>query len=177
MSKIVLDADGLIKLGKSGVLGVLVRDQDILVLAAVYEEAVVRGKQELYEDAFELERMLKEEQVSVVQSRPEPRADRLLEDVTSLGAGERAALRLYFAEEADVVLSDDKVFLNFCGRHSVPFLTPINVLVALTRVGRMNPEEGLEALKKLRRYVRVEVYERARAELEDLQEESEEDSG
>lgn len=141
MSKLVIDADGLMKLGKSDVLGTLTGGHETLVPAAVYEEAVVRGKRELYEDAFELEKVLEEQGVSASSERPALEADRLLEGVTSLGAGERDALRLYFAESADAVLSDDRVFLSFCGRHSVPFLTPTNVIVAMTRSARMSTEE------------------------------------
>ncbi len=177
MSKFVIDADGLIKLGKSGLLGALVGSHELLVPEAVYEEAMVKGKQELYEDAFELERLLEEESVSIVGLDPEPRADRLLEGVTSLGAGERSALRLYFAEGADAVLSDDRVFLNFLSRHSVPFLTPVNVIVGLAKSGRVSWKEGLEALEKLSGFVRADVYERANAELRDLRKESEGDNG
>ena len=41
----------------------------------------------------------------------------------------------------------------------------------------MSTEEGAGALEKLSGYVRAEVYERARAELDELREESEEDNG
>jgi predicted nucleic acid-binding protein len=177
VSKFVIDADGLIKLGKSGLLGALVGSHEVLVPEAVYDEAVVKGKQELYEDAFELERLLENEGVPIVSLDPEPRADRLLEGVTSLGAGERSALRLYFAEGADAVLSDDRVFLNFLSRHSVPFVTPVNVIVGLAKSGRVSWEEGLEALEKLSGFVRADVYERANAELRDLRKESEGDNG
>jgi hypothetical protein len=177
MSRFVVDADGLIKLGKSGVLEALVEGHEILVPAAVYEEAVRRGKQELYEDALELERILEDREVPAVSARSEPRADRLLEGVTSLGAGERGALHLYFAEVANAVVSNDRVFLNFLGRHSIPSLTLANAVVGLARSGWISPGEGLQALEKLSGYVRAEVYERAGAELEDLQKESEEDRG
>lgn len=177
MSKFVIDADGLIKLGKSGLLGALVGSHEVLVPEAVYEEAVVKGKQELYEDAFELERLLEDEGVPIVRADPEPQADRLLEDVTSLGAGERSALRLYFAEGAGAIASDDRVFLNFLSRHSVPFVTPVNVVVGLARSGRVSLEEGMEALEKLSGSVRADVYERAEAELRDLRKESEGDNG
>jgi hypothetical protein len=170
MSKLVIDADGLIKLGKSKVLGTLVGSHEVLVPEAVHEEAVVRGKRELYEDAFELERVLKEEGVYVSSVRSDPRADRLLESVTSLGEGERETLRLYFSESADAVVSDDRVFLSFLGRHSVPFLTPVNVIVGLAIAGQINFEKGFEALERLREYVGAEVYEGARKELEDLRE-------
>lgn len=52
------DADGLIKLGKSGALGVLLSAVEVLVPEAVYREAVTEGKKEMHEDAFELEEAL-----------------------------------------------------------------------------------------------------------------------
>lgn len=177
MSKFVIDADGLIKLGKARVLGALVGSHEVLAPEAVYEEAVVRGKRGLYEDAFELEKLLEDEEVPIIRSSLEPQADRLLEGVTSLGVGERNTLHLYFTEKADAVLSDDRVFLNFLDRHSVPSVAPVNVVVALTRSGRVSFEEGSKALNRLSVYVREEVYERARVELEDMRKESEEDNG
>ena len=177
MSKFVVDADGLIKLGKAGLLRALVGSHEVLVPETVYEEAVVRGKRELYEDAFELERLLEDEGVPIVRSDPEPQADRLLEGVTSLGAGERSTLRLYFAEGADAILSDDRVFLNFLSRNSVPFGTPVNVVVGLAKSGRVSRKEGLEALEKMSGFVRADVYERAKAELEELRKKGEGDNG
>ena len=60
MSKIVADADGLIMLGKSGALGHLLSAAEIVVPRSVYREAVEAGKKEMYEDAFELEKVLGE---------------------------------------------------------------------------------------------------------------------
>jgi hypothetical protein len=177
VSKFVVDADGLIKMGKSGLWGALVGSHEVLVPETVYEEAVVRGKRELYEDAFELERLLEDEGVPIVRSDPEPQAGRLLEGVTSLGAGERSTLRLYFAEGADAILSDDRVFLNFLSRNSVPFGTPVNVVVGLAKSGRVSRKEGLEALEKMSGFVRADVYERAKAELEELRKKGEGDNG
>lgn len=155
----------------------MVGSHEVLVPETVYEEAVVRGKRELYEDAFELERLLEDEGVPIVRSNPEPQADRLLEGVTSLGAGERSALRLYFAEGADAILSDDRVFLNFLSRHSVSYGTPVNVVVGLAKSERVSLKEGLEALEKTSGFVRADVYERAKAELEELRKKGERDNG
>jgi hypothetical protein len=62
-------------------------------------------------------------------------------------------------------------------KQSIPSLTPTNVLVGLSRAGRMSLKEGSEALEKLSGYVRADVYEGARAELEDLRKEREESRG
>ena len=101
MSRIILDADGLIKLGKSGDLGRSLSGAEILVPETVYRGAVEAGKKEMYEDAFELERLLGEGKAWIVEKQEDERAKELLAGVTSLGAGERAALRVLFTAWSD----------------------------------------------------------------------------
>lgn len=60
MSKIVADADGLIKMGKLGALPALLGAAGVLVPQTVWEEAVEEGKRRMYEDAQILERSLME---------------------------------------------------------------------------------------------------------------------
>jgi predicted nucleic acid-binding protein len=166
MSRIVVDADGLIKLGKAKVLALLVEEYQVLIPGAVYEEAVTKGKQELYEDAFELEATLGGSRVRIFEAEHEREPGSAMEETPLLGPGERAALRLYREEEADAVLSDDRVFLRFLDENSVPYLTPAGVVVGLVESGRLDPREGLAALERLREHVRDSVYREARRELE-----------
>jgi len=76
--KIVVDAHGLIKLGKAGGLALLLESFEVLIPEAVYEEAVVTGKLELYEDAFALEKALEEGPARRLEARLDPHADRKL---------------------------------------------------------------------------------------------------
>lgn len=171
MTVIVADADGLIKLGKSGALPRLLSAARILVSGAVYEEAVVVGKKEMYEDAFELERMLHEggaEVVSEVEGKAASEAEKLLRDAPSLGAGERAALGVFYAREADAVLTDDRAFVSLLGRTEATVLLPTAAIVLLAKSGRMDVEEALAALYRIERLVRREVYEQAEEELNTL---------
>ncbi len=124
MSRIVVDADGLIKLGKAGVLALLLGEHEVLVPGVVYEEAVKRGKRELYEDAFGLETALGSGSVEIFGLEALPDVE-----VSSLGPGELDVLRVYREEEADAVLSDDRAFLRFLETASVPYLTPASVVV------------------------------------------------
>jgi rRNA-processing protein FCF1 len=161
MAKIVADADGLIKLGKSGVLGRLLSSAEILVPRTVYREAVETGKREMYEDAFELERMLGEGRAGVVEEKEDERAGKLLEDAPSLGAGERAALRAFFAHEADAVLTDDRAFSNLLERAGIRTLVPAAAIVYLSDSGRLSRPEAIEALGRIETLLRREVYEAA----------------
>ncbi len=168
MSKIVVDADGLIKLGKSGTLAVLLSTAEVLVPEAVYEEAVISGKREMYEDAFELERVLREGGAEVVKEEP---AEKLLEDTPSLGAGERAALRVMYAREAEAILTDDRAFLNVLEEVGITTVVPVAVIVGLAEGAKISAEEAIEALGRIRGSVRREVYEAAMEELTTLKEE------
>lgn len=131
VAKVVADADGLIKLGKSGVLGGLLSAAEVPIPGAMYAEAVEGGKREMYEYAFESERMLGEGGVEMVVEKEDERAEKLLEGTASLGAGERAALHALFAREADAVLTDDGAFLDLLGRSGVRTLTPAAAIVSL----------------------------------------------
>ncbi len=146
-------------------MALLVEKHEVLVPQAVYEEAVTKGKQELYEDAFELEATLGGGRAWIFETEPEREPGSAME-ASALGPGERDALRLYRAEAADAILSDDRVFLRFLDESSVPYLTPAGVVVGLVESGRLDPVEGLAALERLREYVRDSVYREAKKELE-----------
>ena len=170
MSKFVIDADALIKLGKAGLLAALLETHEILVPTAVYEEAVVTGKQEMYEDAFVLEEVLKAGGVSVV--RREGAAETVADAArASLGPGERDAFVLYRQERADAVLSDDRVFLGFLEENGVPYLTPTAVIVSLAGSKRLPLDEAFRVLEKLGEYVGEAVYDDARRTLEEKRDE------
>lgn len=165
MARIVADADGLIKLGKSGALGRLLSAARVLIPRAVYREAVEVGKREMYEDAFELERVLGEGDAEIVEEQEDGRATRLLEGVASLGAGECAALHVLFAREADAVLTDDRAFLNLLAKAGIETIVPAAAIVFLSESGRLSRTEAIEALGRIEEFSRPEVHEAAMEEL------------
>jgi predicted nucleic acid-binding protein len=161
VAKVVADTDGLIKLGKSGVLGGLLSAAEVLVPETVYAEAVIAGKREMYEDAFELEKVLGEGGAEVVGEKEDERAEKILEGTASLGAGERGALGVLFAREADAVLTDDGAFLNVLERAGIRTLVPAAAIVSLLEYGGVSRTEAIEALGKIEGLLRQEVYEAA----------------
>jgi hypothetical protein len=171
MSKVVADADGLIKLGKSGALVALFSVAEVLVPEAVYEESVVRGKREMYDDAFELERKLREVSAKVIQVVENEQAERLLEDAPSLGPGERAALRVAYESEADAILTDDRAFLGFLAGAGIRALVPAAAIVMLAERGALSVEGAMEALGRIVGSIRSEVYEAAMEDLAGMSEE------
>ena len=160
MHTIVADADGLIKLGKSGALPTLLSATRVLVPQAVWDEAIEEGKRRMYEDAYVLERELRASGAEVVADEHNEEAEALLAgSATALGAGERAALGVFFVRSAEAVLTDDRAFLGLlaAAEPTVPALVPAAAIVSLMEAGRLSTEDAREALGKLEGSVRKSV--------------------
>lgn len=172
MSTIVADADGLIKLGKSGALPVLLSATQVLVPQAVWDEAVEEGKRGMYEDAYILERELKAGGAEVVAHEPSEEAEALLaSSAAALGTGERSALGVFFVRGADAILTDDRAFFGLLAAPEppVPALVPAAVIVSLAEADRLSLEEAREALSRLEGSVRKSVLVAALEELDTLE--------
>jgi hypothetical protein len=183
MYKIVADADGLIKLGKSGALPALLSAVKVLVPRAVWEEAVEEGKRRMYEDAHVLERTLGAGGAEIfehVEHEPGEEAEVLLRSsAAALGAGERAALAVFFVGGADAILTDDRAFLGLIAGADppVPALVPAAAIVSLAEADRLSVEGARESLGKLERSVRESVLAAALGEIDANGETPEKDHG
>ena len=175
MYKIVTDADGLIKLGKSGALPALLAAARILVPRAVWEEAVEEGKRRMYEDAHVLERTLGAggaEIFEYVEHEPSEEAEVLLRNSAAApGAGERAALAVFFVSSADAILTDDRAFLGLLAGADppVPALVPAAAIASLAEADRLSIEEARESLGRLERSVRESVLAAALGEIDAME--------
>lgn len=176
-----MDSDGLIKLQKSGLLSALIERFTCLIPRAVYRETVTRGKKELYEDAFELEEVI-EKNIECIKAKKTEDSERILgsNNVTSLGKGEKQALRLYFQESGEAVISDDRTFLNLLDQtnreaesEDVPFMTPTNVVVAMANKGIISVNEAKKGMEEIKGLIREISYQKA---LEELQRGGDEDA-
>ncbi|KXB06180.1 hypothetical protein AKJ51_04065 [candidate division MSBL1 archaeon SCGC-AAA382A20] len=158
MSVFVFDSDGLIKLQKAGVLDMLAESHECLVPGKVYGESVERGKSELYEDAFELGETIEEHMRVVEAEDPESEKTPAKE---SLGSGELSAYGVHLQEGSDALISDDRAFLNFLESKGIPFITPANVIVEMKNQGQIPRDRAVEALGRMEKYIRNEVYEKS----------------
>jgi len=174
MSKLILDSDGLIKLQKAGLLKLLAERHDCLIPEAVHRETVTRGKEELYEDAFEIEEIV-EKSIELKKARKSDKDKRVLSsgDPTSLGKGEKQALRLYFQEKGDAIISDDRTFLNLLEGNNqkseyeeVLFITPASAIVAMANKGIISNEEAKRGLEQIKYLIRRNSYRMALEKLD-----------
>jgi len=153
MLKLVFDADGLIKLARSGILRRATVHVRCFASHQVYEE-VLRGKEKLYEDAFIIEELATTNNIMVKQTKP-------FEEPETLGAGERAALALFRTLNADAIVSDDLKFLTSLEAMRVPFIIPTHLIVLLAQRSYITHEQARHSLSAIRPFVREQNYQEA----------------
>jgi len=158
--QLLLDADGLIKLNRAGVLIQLAETHPCVIPGAVYDEVVTRGKVHLYPDADAIEAAVAG-RVAVMPVQHGPG-----EPEFGLGAGERGILDLLPQLDDAFVVSDDRRFLTVLSMRGIAFLTPADMLVVLARQGVLTEAEARAALERLRPAIRTKAYWDARQDLE-----------
>jgi predicted nucleic acid-binding protein len=155
MLRLVVDADGLIKLARAGVIEALVNGLEVSVASQVWCEVVEAGSDRGYDDAAVIAGLADRIAVQV----PDAVATGMIpHGAARLGAGERGTLALWYERSADAIVSDDRTFLALLGAHGVPFLTPAALLVLLTDSQLVSTDDARTALERLRPYIREDQY-------------------
>lgn len=152
MVTFILDTDALIKLAKAMILPVLADRTKCVVPSQVYNE-VLKGKENMYEDAFIVEELIKRGKIKTVSVKEIP--------TMSLGKGESAALALFQRIKADAIISDDRKFLTVLEGKDIPFIIPTDVIAILAINRKISKQEANKALKRIQSIVRKENYQKA----------------
>ena len=95
MNTIVLDSDALIKLTKAGCLEKILSTIDCFISNKVYEETVIDGMKRFYEDAFQIDKLVRTGKLKIEETRNNEMAQNILKG-SKLGEGENSALHLFF---------------------------------------------------------------------------------
>jgi predicted nucleic acid-binding protein len=159
----VLDADGMIKLAKASVLLTLAKAAGCHISDTVFKETVVEGKKLLFPDAFTIEEVIQAGPISVHRSIKKKHNSPVV-----LGKGERTSLDLYYQLNANAIVSDDQKFLKELERREITFLTPATTIFALCKRKKLTQQKAIDALDRLRKLIRPEVYINTKKEVEEL---------
>ena len=162
---LLLDADGLIKLHRAGLLGLMAESFSCAIPKEVYHEAVTQGMASRYPDAEAIESIV-QRSIKVTSARP---SELGLEgwEKPALGRGEIAVLALYAQGVGDVVISDDRAFLNLLTRRGIPFLVPAALILRMVRQRVISVWVAKNALERLRPSIRQAVYHEVMRSLEE----------
>lgn len=149
MSKFVLDADAAIKLYKAGVLEALASFAKCSITRQVYQE-ILKGKDKMYEDAFDIERLVDKGKIAVCETKAE--------EIEGLGVGECSSLAIFQKLKGDAIVSDDRKFLSVLEERRVPFIIPTDIIAMLAIKQKISKNEAVSALDEIKRLVREENY-------------------
>lgn len=166
MNLIILDADGLIKVGKIGLFSLLAERYNCIISREVFKEAIERGKKYFHEDAFILESFINQGTMKIMRTKQNLKAKKLLQKAQSLGEGEESSLHLFYDQNALGIVSDDVAFLNLLDKYNVPYITPANLIPRLVELKKIFKQQGLTMIEKLKPYIRESIYKLVKKEIE-----------
>ena len=145
---LVADASSLILLAKSGVLKDFIQEKKIMIPQRVYEE-IIAGKEKFREDAFLIEKLVKENKIEVV--KPNEKIKEQVRKLFGLSGGEQEAISLALEKRLSII-TDDKKCLNAAKAIGIDFITSLDVIVALYKKRVINKEKALECVDRLEEY-------------------------
>lgn len=162
--KLIFDSDALIKLISAGLPREVFNYFKAYISEEVYSESVIDGKKGLYDEAYEIESLVRDNKIFKKKTKPNSRAIKLLKEF-NFGRGEESSIHLFFNIKADAIVSDDKQFLNFLFNNNVPFMMPVDIIVNLHKKSVMDKSIALKVLERLRPFIREKYYTEAKKQI------------
>lgn len=160
-----MDTDALIKLTKGSAKERVAGAFTLVLPPQVRRECVEQGKAGGHADAVRIAENLRSGKLAEGRGKRSAPTEALITGLHLLG-GEADVVRLYRAGGADLVVSDDRRFLQFLESLGIPFATPSALIVSLVRLGHASEEEALEMLDKIGGLISQDEYLEARRALE-----------
>lgn len=158
----IIDTDSLIKLTKSDIIKDVCEYFRCSISEEVYNEAVIRGKEGLHQDAFEIEKLLKNKLVKLKKCKKE----RKIEFRDNLGEGEKSTFILYQRVKNSIIVSDDNTFINFLKKENADFIVPADFITLLKKLNKIDKVKSLSYLENLKPYIKPIVYLNIKKKLE-----------
>ena len=162
MTKIVFDADALIKLVKAGLPKEVMKKLKPAISEEVYREVVVEGKKRMFDDASLIEQFVKEG----ILVKKKAKAKRFLFP-PSLGGGEISSYWLYYQEKAKAIVSDDISFLKFLEKKQMSYNTSGDFIITLVKNKKLKTKQALNILENLKKSIKTKHYLHFKRILED----------
>lgn len=159
MYKLLMDADALIKLASSGALPKICEVCVCITTPEVERETVVEGKKRWYPDAEIIEALIEKQALKIKKLATIP------QETYSLDAGETSILHLSKELKEHIIVSDDQTFIREMERQGVHLLVPADLLILLTRAGKIEPKETVRYAEGLKVYIRETDYLKLKKEI------------
>ncbi len=163
---LAMDTDALIKLTKSSAKGAVGAAFAILVPSEVQRECVQQGKVGGFPDALRVEENIERGVLTVKKPQRSVRTEAVVRDLR-LSGGEADVLRLQRSGGIDLVVSDDRRFLQILEALGIRYTTPGPLIAALSTMGKVPRKEALDHLEKLAAFISEDEYSEAKRAIEE----------
>ena len=70
-------------------------------------------------------------------------------------------MALYKEKKFDIIVSDDRKFLNVLDKEEIKFVTPLGLIVALVKKGGLDKKKAINGIKNIKNLVREDIYDSA----------------
>lgn len=151
--RFIIDADSLIKLTKISIINKICQSFHCSITKEVYAEVVTQGKERLHQDAFKIEKLVKNRSIKLNKTKPKK-----MEIRKTLDEGEKSIYLLYKSSKNTMLVSDDNTFLNFLKEEGEKFTTPTRLITLLKSLNIINSKQALVYLNKMKPYIKPETY-------------------
>ena len=148
--KIIVDSCSIILLAKSNVLEAFTEEFKLFITEDVYKE-VLEGKDKKFADALLTERLVKEKKINIVKNLNKKLVNKLMQDF-NLGIGEAETLSIGINKECEIVATDNKQGRKACVVNGLKLIGSIDIIVALHKLKRINKNNAISGLNKLREF-------------------------
>lgn len=167
MKVAVSNSGPLIHLALVGLLDLVFKLYDVILIPqSVYDEIVVKGKEEGHSDAIILEQAIINEKIKVEKIKKENR------NITSskLHQGEINAILLALQLKVEIILLDDEEARIFARKLKINVKGTLGILIEFLNNSFLELEEAIQYLKKLNAimYLSSDVYSLVEDELNKL---------
>ena len=157
MKAAVSNSGPLIHLTNAGLLELLFKLYDVILIPqSVYNEIVIKGKEEGHSDAIILEQAITNEKIKVEKVK----ANTQKISTSKLHQGEINTILLALQSEVEIILLDDEEARIFARKLKIKVKGTLGILIELFKQKFLKLEEALKYLKKINAvmYLSSDVY-------------------
>jgi predicted nucleic acid-binding protein len=150
---LVCDASTLILLQKIGLLEKLGKHPDFTITEHVYQEAIKRGKEKGFADAYALEKHMDSSLIRKKQPKSTEQVTTLMKQFGT-AKGETETLALCMELQNSTAAVDDRKAMAICNAYNIPFVTSLTLAITAHKSGVITKKTAEEMILQLGNYGR-----------------------
>ncbi|MEK6907183.1 MAG: hypothetical protein AABW45_01525 [Nanoarchaeota archaeon] len=148
MGIIVFDSSTLILLAKINLLKKVYLYYDkIIIPEHVFKETIEKGKTENKEDAYLIEKEIKDKKINILKIKNKNILDEILKNFKcNLGEAEAISLAI---DKKSTLFTDDSEAMKICKVYDIEFITALAFLIKLVQDNKVDKEDALIKFQRL----------------------------